>query len=263
LSLIAAVDEQGNVYDAQVISGPSELRAAALESVVKWHYARSPNSSGRVPITVHFQLPAEGPPPSNPFLQPDYDKPLGVLEKIDATALAESERETLLSRLPVRVRDTITPRTVDQTGEVAKDFDEHLRATWRGGKPDGDDQKNLTLLISYLGQTVNAERQATPQRIRVGGGVMARKLVSSVAPQYPQEARDKGVEGTVLLRVTVGKDGAVKEIEAIEGPSVLIPAALEAVKQWRYQVTQLNGEPVEVETEVSVNFSLGAADPPR
>jgi TonB family protein len=125
------------------------------------------------------------------------------------------------------------------------------------------DQENLTLLISCPGQTVNADGESTPQRIRVGRGVMARRLISSIPPAYPQEARDKSIQGTVLLQVILAKDGTVKELRALEGPPELIPAALDAVKQWRYSVTQLNGEPVEVESEVSVLFSLGESNPAK
>ena len=214
-------------------------------------------------MTIHFRLPGDSPPTSDPALKPDYDKALGVLLQIDATALAESERETLLSRVPVRAGDTITPRVTGHTNKVVKDFDEHLRATLRGGKPESNDQKNLTLLISYMGQTVNADGESAPRRIRVGSGVMAGRLISSIPPEYPHEARDKGIQGTVLLQVILAKDGTVKELRALEGPPELIPAALDAVKQWRYRATLLNGEPVEVESEVSVLFSLGGSKPAK
>ncbi len=259
--LVAALDDQGSVYDAQAISGPNELRAAALESVLNWHYVKSPGSSARVSITIHFQLPIESSGSSDRTLLPDYDKQIGVLEQIDASALAESERETLLGRLPVRVQDRITLRLVDQTAEVVREFDSHLRAAWRPWEPDQDGEKTVTLVILYSGQTFNADGQATPTRIRVGERVTARRLVSSVPPVYPQAAKDKGIQETVRLRAVVGKDGAVKELNVLAGPAELAPAALEAVKQWRYSVTQLNGQPVEVETEVSVRFSLSATGP--
>jgi TonB family protein len=121
--------------------------------------------------------------------------------------------------------------------------------------------RDAALEFPYAGQTVTAQGTATPTRIRVGGAVMAGKLILSVPPVYPQAAKDEGVQGTVLLRALVGKDGAVQELNVLAGPAELAPAALEAVKQWQYSVTKLNGKPVEVETEVPVRFSLNTTDP--
>jgi TonB family protein len=108
-----------------------------------------------------------------------------------------------------------------------------------------------------------AEQQMTPrpaadapQRIRIGGSVQESKLVSHVPPVYPPQAAQIRLAGVVHLDVIVGKDGRVANIAVNGGHPLLIPAALEAVKQWVYQPTLLNGIPVEVVTQVDVYFSL-------
>jgi len=95
-----------------------------------------------------------------------------------------------------------------------------------------------------------------PTRIRVGGNVAAAKLLHQVTPEYPAEARDKRVSGTVLLHVVLSREGYVQEITFVSGPPELMKASMNAVRQWKYQPTLLNGEPVEVDTMISVVFSL-------
>ena len=95
-----------------------------------------------------------------------------------------------------------------------------------------------------------------PKRIRVGGQVEVSRLRSKPQPRYPQKAKDAHIECTVRLDVLIGKNGAVKDIAEISGDPILSEAAVKAVWNWRYQPTLLNGQPVEVVTEVDVNFSL-------
>ena len=100
---------------------------------------------------------------------------------------------------------------------------------------------------------------AVPQRIRVGGNVQMASLIHKVDPVYPDAARTAGpdggaLEGTVRLTVMIGTDGHVTSVQAIEGHPLLGPAAEEAVMQWVYKVTLLNGNPVNVITTVDLNF---------
>jgi len=94
----------------------------------------------------------------------------------------------------------------------------------------------------------------TPKRIRVGGLVMSSRLDHRVTPTYPAEAERAGIQGTVRLEVVIGNDGTIKGLKLLSGHPVLAKAAMEAVSKWRYQPTVLNGIPVEVVTEVDVNF---------
>jgi len=100
------------------------------------------------------------------------------------------------------------------------------------------------------------EKPAAPQRIRVGGNVQAAKLVRQPKPVYPPLAKQARIQGTVRFTAIIGKDGAIQNLQLVSGHPLLVPSATEAVKQWVYQPTLLNGEPVEVITQIDVNFTL-------
>ncbi|HVS88147.1 MAG TPA: TonB family protein [Candidatus Acidoferrum sp.] len=93
-------------------------------------------------------------------------------------------------------------------------------------------------------------------RIKVGGNVTAARLQNKVSPVYPPLARQTRISGTVRLHAIIAKDGTVQQLEVVSGHPLLVQSALDAVRQWRYQPTLLNGEPVEVDTTVDVIFSL-------
>jgi len=95
------------------------------------------------------------------------------------------------------------------------------------------------------------------QRIRVGGNVQPAKLLKQAKPVYPDSAKGRGATGVVLLRTIILKDGSTASPVASTGTDPeLAQAAIEAVKQWRYQPTLLNGEPVETLTTISIQFDL-------
>ncbi|HTQ57655.1 MAG TPA: M56 family metallopeptidase [Bryobacteraceae bacterium] len=100
--------------------------------------------------------------------------------------------------------------------------------------------------------------QGTPHRIRVGGNVQATKLISMAKPVYPPGAAAAGIEGTVLLRAVISTSGDLLGLSAINTSvdGELVKAAMDAVKQWRYQPTLLNGLPVEVVTTIAITFRL-------
>jgi TonB family protein len=99
--------------------------------------------------------------------------------------------------------------------------------------------------------------------LRVGGNVQAARIINRVQPAYPQEAREEGISGTVRLHVVLATDGTVKQVELVSGHPLLAQAAIDAVRQWRYQPTLLNGEPVEVDTLVDLIFALGIPKTPN
>ena len=101
-----------------------------------------------------------------------------------------------------------------------------------------------------------AGAQAVPLRVRASSGVMQGMLVTRVNPQYSPEAKSQHVQGAVVLKVNIDKQGTVYKIEPISGHPLLAPAAIDAVKQWKYKPYLLNGTPVEVDTQVQVNFTL-------
>ena len=95
-----------------------------------------------------------------------------------------------------------------------------------------------------------------PKRIRVSQGVTRGLLIQKIEPNYPPLARQARVQGDVVLKAIVSKEGNIKELELVSGHPMLAPAAIEAVKQWHYRPFLLNGEPVEVETLVTVIFHI-------
>jgi protein TonB len=101
-----------------------------------------------------------------------------------------------------------------------------------------------------------APKPATPSRIRVGGNVQAANLIKKVTPQYPPLAKQARIQGTVRFTAIIGKDGTIQNLQLVSGHPLLVPAATEAVKQWIYKPTLLNNEPVEVITQIDVNFTL-------
>src|SRR5262249_34756617 len=99
-------------------------------------------------------------------------------------------------------------------------------------------------------------KQEAPKRIRVGGQVQQAKLVNRPTPLYPPIAKQARIQGTVRLEAVISKDGRIDQLRVVSGHPLLVQSALEAVKQWRYQPTFLNGDPVEVATTIDVNFTL-------
>jgi TonB family protein len=89
--------------------------------------------------------------------------------------------------------------------------------------------------------------------------VVGGKLINKVAPKYPKKARRNGIQGVVVICATIGKDGKVRNLRAASGPEELVPAAMDAVKKWRYQPYEVKGEIVEVDTDIRINFKLDPA----
>jgi periplasmic protein TonB len=95
-----------------------------------------------------------------------------------------------------------------------------------------------------------------PAQIRVGGDVQAAKLIFGPRPAYPPIAVTTRTEGTVRIQAVIARDGTIRNLQVTSGPPLLVNAAIGAVRQWRYRPTLLNDQPVEVVTEIDVNFTL-------
>jgi periplasmic protein TonB len=100
-------------------------------------------------------------------------------------------------------------------------------------------------------------KPAAPARIKQGGAVTAASIITQTTPAYPPLARQARIQGVVALHAIIDKEGRVSQLEVISGHPLLVQSALDAVKQWRYKPTQLNGEPVEVDTTIQVTFTMG------
>ena len=124
-----------------------------------------------------------------------------------------------------------------------------------GGVPGGQMGGVIGGIISST--PVAVPKIATPQRVRVSQGVTQGLLIRRVQPNYPALARQARIQGSVILQAQISKTGDIENLTLVSGHPMLAPAAIEAVKQWKYKPYILNGEPVEVDTQVTVNFTLG------
>ena len=155
-----------------------------------------------------------------------------------------------LSHAVLPTQEPPSPPPVDTAGGVLGG----VPGGMMGGIPGG-------VLSDVLRSTASApvlakSPAATPTRIRVPAQITDANLVYDVAPKYPPEAGRARIEGMVVLLAVIGKDGTVKDVRVESGLPVLAEAAIEAVKQWRYRPYLLNGEPVEVDSQITINFTL-------
>jgi protein TonB len=105
---------------------------------------------------------------------------------------------------------------------------------------------------------VLAKTSPTQKRMRIASRVAEANLIHDVPPTYPPEAGRARIEGTVVLLAVIAKDGTVQDVRVESGLPVLAQAAIDAVKQWRYRPYVLNGEPVEVDSRITINFTLSS-----
>ena len=124
------------------------------------------------------------------------------------------------------------------------------------GEGSGDGIKAVTTILNNSAASPIV-RQATPKKTTVSSGVMQGYVLSKTTPIYPAIARAAHVSGKVVLQATISKTGLIENLHLLSGPPMLQQAAMEAVRTWKYKPYLLNGEPVEVETEINVVFNLG------
>lgn len=187
------------------------------------------------------------PPPPPPPPPPPAAAPVKIVKQIQ-TDIVNGELRTP-TKIPKKIQmikeDEAPPPVMASTGVV-------------GGVPGGVPGGSMGGVIgSVLSTTpVAVPKIATPQRVRVSSGVSQGLLIRKVAPNYPPLARQARIQGSVVLQAQISKEGTIQNLQLISGHPMLAPAAIEAVKQWRYRPYLLNGEPVEVETTIQVNFTL-------
>jgi protein TonB len=189
--------------------------------------------------TLLIAPPPPPPPPPPPAEAPKIVKPVARL---------------------IQQGKLMQPRAIPKQVEVFKEAELPPEAPVAGRVLGGVDGGLLGGLGS--GPAVAAPPPPPPapkqtQRIKLGGQVVAAKLVAQPQPVYPPLARQARIQGNVVLHAIIDKDGRVGELQVISGHPLLVQSALEAVKNWRYQPTQLNGDPVEVDTTITVSFVLG------
>jgi protein TonB len=196
-------------------------------------------------VTLGF-LVAPPPPPPPP---PPAAAPVKIV-KVIQTDIVNGQLRTP-TKIPQKVQmikeDEAPPPVMATAGVVGG---------VPGGVPGGAMNGVLGSIVSAGSNVAALPKIAAPQRVRVSSGVAAGFKVRDVKPSYPPLARQARIQGTVVLQATISKDGSIENLTLVSGHPMLAPAAIEAVKQWRYKPYLLNGEPVEVETQVQVNFTL-------
>ena len=259
------LDAQGNAIDARILAGPAELRRTVLEAVLQWHFAPAPANSSRQ-VSIRFDLPQESNVANRPNRASDftpslivlYPPPLGPFGKpivdIQILGLPLDARSGLLARLPVHGKEILTYELAEKTVAVVKDFDEHLAVGFSVMPNNGT---AIRIELQAFTPTLSAPPPA-PGRIQVGSNVQQAKLKSAPPPAYPALAEQTRIQGVVKLSVVIARDGSVQNVSLISGHPLLALAAIEAVKQWSYEPTVINGAPVEVQSGVDVPFALPA-----
>jgi periplasmic protein TonB len=156
-----------------------------------------------------------------------------------------------------------TPTKIPKKVEMIKEEESPppMMAGVVGGVPGGVPGGQMGGVMGSIIGSANAAvpKMQTPTRVRVSAGVTQGMVIRKVQPTYPAIAKTARVQGQVVLQAAISKEGTIENLRVISGPPLLIQSALEAVKQWRYRPYILNGEPVEVDTTVTVIFSLAGS----
>jgi protein TonB len=269
--LDASLDSKGEVVDAHVVTGPDELRREALANVLQWHYVAN-GSPTSVRISIQFGLPAVAqpsapPPPPPPPPPPGTALPVApVVKDIVFVGVDPGVQEQIRNQLPLHPGDQVTPQAYIAGLNALQGIDEHLMLSVMSRKKADGSAPEANLQISVRPDRAQLQppqpgvalrnRDGNPVALRVGGNVQAVNLINKITPMYPPLAKQARIQGTVRFNATIAKDGTVKNLEIVSGHPLLAEAAQEAVKQWVYKPTLLNGQPVEVETQIDVNFTL-------
>ncbi len=155
----------------------------------------------------------------------------------------------------------IAPKVIPPSVKIIKeDAEPDVSVGMTGGVPGGVSGGSmggvLGGVIGGMGAAPPPPKPKLTGPLRVGGNVQQAKIINRVQPVYPPLARQTRISGTVRLHAIIGKDGTIQSLEVVSGHPLLQQAALDAVRQWRYQPTLLNGDAVDVDTTVDVIFSL-------
>jgi protein TonB len=187
------------------------------------------------------------PPPPPPPPPPPAAAPVKVVKQIQSDINnGQLRTPTKIPEKVQMIKEEETPPPTMAAGGVVGGVP--------GGVPGGQMGGVIGGIISST--PVAVPKVATPQKVRVSQGVSQGLLIKKVQPPYPPLARQARIQGQVVLQADISKDGTIQNLRLISGHPMLAPSAIEAVKQWRYKPYFLNGEPVEVETQITVIFSL-------
>jgi protein TonB len=200
--------------------------------------------------------PAE-PPPRVREPRPETPRNTGISQQAVVVPEVRMPQQPTVQQ-PELVAPTEIPRDVARIMEVGPVGGVGAIAGLPGGVPGGiPGGVSGGALGGVLGGVANAAPPPPPKEpVRVGGDVKQPRIIKIVEPKYPATAKTARVEGSVIIEATLTADGSVDKLKVISGPPLLIPAAVDAVQQWRYEPTYLNGQAVPVILTAKVNFSL-------
>ena len=200
-------------------------------------------------LLTFLEAPPPPPPPPPPPASPAPVK----IAKV-ASNIANGQLRTP-SRIPAKVRmikEDDAPPPVAITGGVVGGVPGGIPGGQLGGVIGGIISSSSSVAaIPTLSKPV-----PTVQRVRVSQGVIDGLLINRIEPTYPPLAQQARIQGVVVLTAIIGKDGSVQRLQVVSGHPLLAPAAIAAVKQWRYKPFVLNGAPLEVETTITVTFHV-------
>lgn len=192
------------------------------------------------------------PPPPPPPPPPAAEQVQRVVHQIQTDMMNTGQLRTP-SRIPKKIemiKEDEAPPPIASTGGVVGGVP--------GGIPGGQLGGVIGGIVSATSNLSAVPRliPVTPQRVRISQGVTRGLLIHRVEPSYPTLARAARVQGDVVLTAVISVNGEIENLQLVSGHPMLVPAAITAVKQWRYKPYLLNGQPVEVETTITVIFSL-------
>lgn len=261
--LEANLDARGDVTDARVISGPQELRNAALSSVLQWHYEPGP---ALAQISIQFapaaaaasaQAPMRGVAPRG--ATPAAQATNRTLQSIRISGISPEAERSLRGELTVHEGDPITEQDMLAVTAAVRNFDSHLRTAFTLAR-DGATTLQISPVAAPLAVTGGSASAVNlpplPAGVyRPGGDVSNPIPTSRPQPQYTEEARQARWGGTVLLSLVVGEDGVPRSIQVIKPLGFgLDEKAIEAVSQWRFRPGMKGGVAVPVAAQIEVTF---------
>jgi len=212
-----------------------------------------------IPLAFTEQLPRAqlltflvAPPPPPPPPPPAAAEVKTIVRQIQTDLLSTGQLRTP-TRIPTKVqmvKEEEAPPPMPATGGVVGGVP--------GGVPGGQLGGVIGGIVSATSNLSAVPRLVapTPQRIRISQGVTKGLLIHRVEPTYPTLAKSARVQGEVILSAVIDGNGEIQNLTLVSGHPMLVPSAIAAVRQWRYKPYLLNGQPVEVETQITVIFSL-------
>lgn len=264
---------KGHVEGVEYLSGPEELRKAVIKSMLMWHFDPK---AGKKPRTVRITFdpkeaaqstaPVSGGQTDSLGLQASrivlqqfaHAQPAYTLKSIDVLGVSEDVRSAVLAQVPAHPGQAMNSDVLERTLMAIRISDDDL-VTWLRPVQPALDQLVITITpprFQVQGPEPPSSSRITPQRIRVPPSAQAVKLISKVGPVYPPVAKAAHIQGVVQFSAIIGNDGRVTHLTLLQGHPLLAQAAEDAARQWTYSPTLVNGIPVEVATEIEVEFFL-------